>query len=49
MQIVKVMNNSLILARDENDKEIVVMGKGLGFKRKAGEELDTEKIEKIFG
>ncbi|NFS61086.1 PRD domain-containing protein, partial [Clostridium botulinum] len=48
MQIVKVMNNSLILARDENDKEIVVMGKGLGFKRKAGEELDTEKIEKIF-
>ncbi|WP_252250504.1 BglG family transcription antiterminator LicT [Clostridium sp. ZBS13] len=48
MQIVKVMNNSLILARDENDKEIVVVGKGLGFKRKAGEELDTEKIEKIF-
>ncbi|WP_252238449.1 BglG family transcription antiterminator LicT [Clostridium sp. VAP51] len=48
MQIVKVMNNSLILARDKNDKEIVVMGKGLGFKRKAGEELDTEKIEKIF-
>ncbi|WP_315076626.1 BglG family transcription antiterminator LicT [uncultured Clostridium sp.] len=48
MQIIKVMNNSLILARDENDKEIVVMGKGIGFKRKAGEELDTEKIEKIF-
>lgn len=48
MKIVKVMNNSLILARDSNDEEIVVMGKGLGFKRKAGDELDKEKVEKIF-
>lgn len=48
MKIVKVMNNSLILARDKNDEEIVVMGKGLGFKRKPGDELDKEKIEKIF-
>lgn len=48
MKIVKVMNNSLILARDKNDEEIVVMGKGLGFKRKPGDELDKEKVEKIF-
>ncbi len=48
MKIVKVMNNSLILARDENDKEILVMGKGLGFRRKSGEEIDAAKIEKIF-
>ncbi|HBJ2608396.1 antitermination protein BlgG [Clostridium botulinum] len=48
MKIVKVMNNSLILARDENDKEILVMGKGLGFRRKSGEEIDVDKIEKIF-
>lgn len=48
MEIVKVMNNSLILARDEDEQEIVVMGKGIGFKKKAGEALDEEKIEKVF-
>ncbi|SHJ95388.1 transcriptional antiterminator, BglG family [Clostridium cavendishii DSM 21758] len=48
MKIVKVMNNSLILAQDENDKQIVIMGKGLGFMKKAGDDLDVDKIEKIF-
>lgn len=48
MKIVKVMNNSLVLAKDENGKEIVYMGKGIGFKAKAGDELDESKIEKTF-
>lgn len=33
---------------DSNNKEIVVMGKGIGFKRCSGEILDESKIEKIF-
>lgn len=48
MKIVKVMNNSLVLAKDESGKEIVYMGKGIGFKAKADDELDESKIEKTF-
>ena len=48
MEIVKVMNNSLVFARDEDNNEMVVMGKGIGFKMKSGEDVDPTKIEKIF-
>ena len=48
MNIVKVMNNSLLLVKDDEDKELIVMGKGIGFKMKTGDEVDTSKIEKIY-
>lgn len=48
MNIVKVMNNSLLLVTDNENKELIVMGKGIGFKKKAGDEVDTNKIEKIY-
>ena len=48
MKINKVLNNSLVLAEDENKKEIIVMGKGIGFNNKVGEILEEKQIEKIF-
>ncbi|MCI6783423.1 MAG: PRD domain-containing protein [Lachnospiraceae bacterium] len=48
MQIIKVINNNVISSEDDKGKEIVVMGKGIGFGKKAGEEIDETKIEKIF-
>lgn len=48
MKIEKVINNNIISSFDENGREIVVMGRGLGFKKKAGELVDKSKIEKIF-
>lgn len=48
MKVMKVMNNSLILAEDENKNEVIVMGKGLGFNSKAGDLLDPSKVAKIF-
>ena len=48
MNVIKVLNNSLILAENEEQKEIIVMGKGLGFNSKIGDSLDVDKIEKIF-
>ncbi|WP_238336178.1 CAT RNA binding domain-containing protein [Streptococcus suis] len=48
MQIEKVYNNNVIQAIDQQGRELIVMGKGLGFQKKAGEELDTSKIEKTF-
>ena len=48
MQIEKVYNNNVIQASDQQGRELIIMGKGLGFQKKAGEELDTSKIEKTF-
>lgn len=48
MQIEKVINNNVVSARDESNREVVVMGKGIGFKAKAGNIIQKEKIEKIF-
>ncbi len=48
MVVEKIINNNIVSSFDENGNEIVLMGRGLGFKVKQGQELDTEKIEKIF-
>lgn len=48
MKIIKVLNNSLVLAAGQDGEEIIVMGKGIGFNGKAGEELKEDKIEKVF-
>lgn len=48
MKIDKVINNNLIRAFDENNKEVLVMGCGLGFQKKIGQLIDKSKIEKIY-
>lgn len=34
MLIEKVLNNNVVITRDERDREMIVMGKGLAFKRR---------------
>lgn len=48
MKINKIINNNVVSAFDENGKEIVIMGKGIGFGQKEGRILESDKIEKIF-
>lgn len=48
MKIIKVMNNSLVFVNDEENNEIIAMGKGIGFMKKVGDDIDPNKIEKIF-
>jgi len=48
MKIEKVLNNNVVMCRNELDQEIVVMGKGLAFQRKSGDTIDASKIEKTF-
>ena len=47
MRINKVYNNNLVLAKGEGE-EIIVMGRGLGFQKKSGDEIDTSLVEKTF-
>ncbi len=48
MKIDKVLNNNVVIARDENGAETVLMGRGLAFGRRAGEEVPADKVEKRF-
>lgn len=48
MEIIKVLNNNFVSAIDEQGKEIVAMGKGIGFRYKTGEKVPAESVEKIF-
>ena len=48
MIINKVLNNNVVTIINENDEEAVVMGRGLAFQKKKGDEIDESKIEKIF-
>lgn len=48
MRVVKVLNTSVVLALDDNGEEIILMGKGIGFRKSVGEKLDAEVTDKIF-
>ncbi|WP_160688467.1 PRD domain-containing protein [Clostridium sp. C2-6-12] len=48
MIISKIFNNNAVLIKDENAGEKIVMGCGLAYKKKCGEELDESKIDKTF-
>ncbi|MGN0154518.1 MAG: BglG family transcription antiterminator LicT [Lachnospiraceae bacterium] len=48
MKILKVINNNVVSAYNDNGKEIVVMGKGVGFQKKSGDEIEESKIEKTY-
>lgn len=48
MIIQRIINNNVISALDEQNQEVVVMGKGIGFQKKAGQKVDRDNIEKIF-
>lgn len=48
MLIQKVINNNIVSSYDEKGREVVVMGRGIGFMGKPGQEIEHEKIEKIF-
>ena len=48
MKIQKILNNNVVIARDENDKEVIVMSLGLGFRKKQGDLFPRDDSQKIF-
>lgn len=48
MKVTKVINNNFVCSCNEKNKEIIVMGKGIGFKAKEGDQIDSSKVEKVF-
>ncbi len=48
MRVVKVLNNSLVLALDKYGAETILMGKGIGFHKAIGYEFSKDEVEKVF-
>nr|NLI50292.1 PRD domain-containing protein [Propionibacterium sp.] len=48
MEIVTVFNNNVVLARDELGREVVLAGRGVGFKARRGGEVDESLVVRRF-
>lgn len=48
MKISKVLNNNVAVILDERGREKIVMGKGICFKKKAGDAIDPRAVDKVF-
>ena len=48
MQITKIVNNNIVISEDKNHKEVVLMGKGLGFQKHKGDQIKSSQVEKTY-
>lgn len=48
MEVVKVLNNNVIIAAHPDYEEVVIIGKGIGFNRKAKDLIVADAVEKMF-
>lgn len=48
MFIRKVLNSSVVLVQDDGGEESILLGKGIGYGRKAGESIDRQPSDRIF-
>lgn len=47
-KITKILNNNIVCSIDEDDKEIIIRGLGIGFQKKINDNISNDKIEKIY-
>lgn len=48
LRIKKIFNNNIILAEDDKMSELILLGKGIAFKKLTGSIVDEDKIDKTF-
>lgn len=48
MVIKQVINNNIAISIDSQGDEIILIGKGLAFNKKKGDEIDNQRVEKRF-
>lgn len=48
VEVEKILNNNVLIAKHSSLGEVVIIGKGVGFNRKMGESIDTNIVEKLF-
>lgn len=48
MEILRVFNNNVVLARRPDETEVVLTGRGVGFQAKPGQRVDESKVVRTF-
>jgi beta-glucoside operon transcriptional antiterminator len=48
VEVLRVFNNNVVLARAANKGEVILTGRGLGFQAKPGKAVDESKIVRVF-
>jgi beta-glucoside operon transcriptional antiterminator len=48
VHVKSVFNNNAALVVDNNEREVVVMGKGLAFQKRPGDRIDSKRVERQF-
>lgn len=48
MEILRIYNNNVVATVTDDKKEAIAQGSGIGFSKKIGDLIDTNKVEKIF-
>ena len=48
MIIHRILNNNVVIILDKDEKECVVCGKGIAFKKKIGDSVDSKQVNKVF-
>lgn len=48
MRVVKVLNTSVVLAVEDGNGEVILMGKGIGFRKSIGQTLTPEETDRVF-
>lgn len=48
MKISKVLNNNVVITTDEKQNEIIVMVRGIAFKKKVGDDISDQTIDKVY-
>jgi beta-glucoside operon transcriptional antiterminator len=48
MEILRVLNNNVVIARDTSDGEVILVGRGLGFQARPGQPVAVAKVARRF-
>lgn len=48
MIVLQVLNNNTVIGMDDERRELVIMGRGIGFYAKPGDSIDPEKVQRVF-
>ncbi|MEU5096748.1 PRD domain-containing protein [Streptomyces sp. NPDC020996] len=48
MKALRVLNNNVVLAREENGQEVILTGRAIGFSSRPGKRVDPALIERVF-
>ena len=48
MKIKRVLNNNAVISSNSQNGDVLLLGSGIAFQKKAGQEVDPQRVEKTF-